>query len=87
MSSGSVERVVYEYTLHRRRASVLLYLVVAARRAGRGAEAERVYREWMEERLGFREALEALERLAGERIDEETRKTLIEGRLPPDDSE
>ncbi len=81
----SVEQVVYEYMAHRRRASALLYLVVAARRVGRGEEAERVYRAWADGRLGFREALEALEKLAGVEISGETRRALIEGRLPPEE--
>ncbi|AEM39762.1 hypothetical protein Pyrfu_1909 [Pyrolobus fumarii 1A] len=38
-----------------------------------------------EERGRGREALETLEKLAGEEVDRETRKALLESRLPPDE--
>ena len=85
MSVDSVERVVREYTLHRRRLSALLYLATLAEEEGRGREAFETIEAWRRGRLGFREALEKLEKLAGREISGETRRALIEGRLPPDD--
>ena len=52
-----------EWRRLRDEAGELLYLVVRARRLGVGREAEETYREWLADRISYRDARERLERL------------------------
>ncbi len=59
-------RLYREWRRLRDQAGELLYLVAKADTAGRGGEAERIYEEWRNGKLGFEEAKKRLEQLLAE---------------------
>ena len=59
-------RLYKEWRRLRDQAGELLYLVAKADTMSRGREAERIYEEWRNGRLGFEEAKKRLERLLAE---------------------
>ncbi len=59
-------RLYQEWRRLRDQAGELLYLVVKARRLGRGEEARNIYEEWRSERISYEEARRRLENLLAE---------------------
>ena len=55
-----------EWRRLRDQAGELLYLVVKARRLGRGREARSIYEEWRSEQISYEEARRRLEKLLAE---------------------
>ena len=53
-----------EFMINRRRAGILIFLVVKAENKGRGREAWSIYRKWVHYKISYEKAYRILKKLA-----------------------